>query len=390
MWNEWISEKYNSLSTFRIKRTKQKYDTRLFVFNQRSYLNFVSNDYLGIASHPALIESLYKTAQIYGIGSTGAPSLSGYSEIHEELTLKIAKWLNYENCLLFNSGYQLNSSIFNSLADADTMIWFDKNCHASHIDGIRLSKAKFHTFNALSISAVIEKIEQLPNTRHIILTEGSFSMDGTCSYLESLIICRKNHPKNVILIIDDAHGIGTLGTNGFGTIEQLGLSFDYIDLLIGTFGKAFATQGGYICGKNIWINYLSQTARGSLFSTNTPPCIAASSIASLNLISSALGSTLRTNLQNNITYFIKSCSKYALPLYNRESNISPIQLLVFDNEETVTRIFNQLYVKELLVGKICYPTVKKNAPRIRISITAAHTFADIEALCAALSIAIKD
>ncbi len=387
-WNEWFKTKYNALDTLKLRIARDKYHSRFFIHDNINYLNFISNDYLGIAKHENLVDALKSGVDQHGVGSTGAPNLSGLSVEHETLSAQLASWLGFESCLLFNTGFQLNSSIFSQLTDENTIVWFDRRCHASHIDGIRLSQVKFYSFSDNTLNNVFKRINALPEKRHIILTEGTFSMDGTCLYLDKLLKFKSENPNNVLLIVDDAHGIGTLGSNGYGTLEQLGLPLSGIDILIGTLGKAIATFGGFVCSKYNIIDYLKQTARGVIFSTNIPPAIASSSIASVALVATDTGTKLRYTLTQNINYFLELCSQYNLPVYNNTLNISPIQLLIFDNEDTTTHIFNELRTKHIRVGKISYPTVKKNAPRIRISLTAANTRADIETLCEALAKAI--
>jgi len=380
-WPSFIHERTAKIPNIRQRYPKTQYDPRLLIINQQSYLNFVSNDYLGLAAQPKLKQALVLASSKYGIGSTGAPTLSGYTAEHEKLANNLAKWLELDNCLLFSSGYQLNASIFSQLVDSHTLIWLDRNCHASHIDGILLSKAKFTTFKLNMLDNIIAQIKQQPNKRHIILTEGSFSMDGTCSYLPQLIQLKQAYPDNILLIVDDAHGIGALGTNGFGSLEQLGLNHKVIDLFIGTLSKTFASYGGFVCGEKSLINYLQQTVRSQMFSTCLPANIAATSNAALEIIQSLDGAKLRDRLAKNINYFQQLSKEYNLPLYHSASNVSPIQFLVFKDENTVKQLFNQLLNQDILVGQILFPTVATSAPRIRISLTASHTRADIKLLC---------
>jgi 8-amino-7-oxononanoate synthase len=423
VWNEWISEQYSSLATIRTKHAKlNNHDPRLLNINNQIYLNFISNDYLGLSTHPKLIEALSVTAKTYGVGSTGAATLSGYTDIQEQLQIELADWLKFDQCLIFNSGYQLDVTLYSQLADAHTIIWLDKRCHASHIDGIRLAKmvthAKFSTFHPDTIDDVIQKItsqiKNQPNIRHIILSEGIFSMDGTCTYLEKLINLRKiSH--NVLLIIDDAHGIGAIGANGYGSLElfinkvnSLGIvdNINHVDLLIGTMGKTFGTHGGFICGQRNVIDYLAQVVRGQLFTTCLPPAILAASRQSLKIIKSNEGHDLRARLAHNISLFKQLCKEYNLPQLNSSTNISPIQLLYLESENQqhhpqydlgpigidgfhttdryntyIKNITKQLINSGIYVGMMCYPTVAKNMPRIRVSLNAAHTNDDITHLC---------
>ncbi|HLX54099.1 MAG TPA: pyridoxal phosphate-dependent aminotransferase family protein, partial [Aquella sp.] len=268
-------------------------------------------------------------------------------------------------------------------------VWMDRRCHASHIDGIMLAKAKFVTFNENNIDEIIFKITDQPNKRHLILSEGCFSMDGTCSYWKKLIQLKQSNPERILLIIDDAHGIGALGSNGHGTLEQIGLNLQQIDPLIGTFGKAFGTHGGFICGRAKFIDYLQQSVRTQIYSTNIPPGIAAASRESLTIIKFSEGQILRKHLVENINYFKQLAHASGLNLTNHKTNQSPIQLLVYDNEQKVARIHNYLLGQNIFVGKIFYPTVPKEKPRLRISINIKHKKSDLKELVWCLSAAEK-
>lgn len=384
-WNDIIARRLDKIIYKRKYMAKTRFDSREIIVSDRSYLNWVSFNYLGLASHPAVIDAFIKAGNKYGVGSTGAPTLCGYSDEHKELAIELASWLGYEKCLLFTSGYQLAVGLFKQLADINTTIWLDKNCHASHIDGILSSKARFVTFNAETIDSVILEIKAQDERRHIVVSEGIFSMDGACTYLHKLISLKQDCPDNVLLVVDDAHGIGAFGKNGLGTFEQLNLKNSYIDLFIGTLGKAFASHGGFIAGASFLIDYLQQTVRSLLFSTCLPAAIAAAARASLRIINSDEGRSLRRCLQQNIRYFHDLANHYNLEIYMRDANFSAIQLLVFDNENLVKTISGQLLDLGILCGGIVYPTVSKTQPRIRISINAGHLPHDVEFLCDSLS-----
>jgi 8-amino-7-oxononanoate synthase len=384
-WDNFIAKQIAKLPRLRNRIAKIGGNSRYLLTNSQQFRNFVSNDYLGLSSEPAIIDAFHNACKIYGLGSSGAPSLSGYSEEHQLLSEEIARWLEYERCLLFSSGYQLNISIFSQLIDKNTYIWLDKNCHASHIDGVLMAKAKFSRFSVHDIQDMSNKIKEQTNLLHIIISEGSFSMDGTCYYLEELIKLKQAMPANVLLVIDDAHGIGALGAKGYGTLEQLGLDLKAVDLIIGTFGKAFGTHGGFVCGSSAIIEYLEQSVRSQIFSTNLPPAMAAATRCALAIINSPHGLCLRAKLIKNIQYFQQLIDEMGLKLYNRNLNQSPIQLIVSDNQETVIRTHQNLLNHRLLVGKILYPTVPKTAPRLRISLNKSHQKSDIEQLIESLT-----
>lgn len=388
MWQESITNSFDSLLIKRNHHPKTCSNNTFIVTENNSYLNFVSNDYLGLSSHQFLKDSVITATNKYGVGSTGAATLSGFHHEEKMLRENLAAWLGFEKALTFTSGYQLNVGIYKQLIGITKTfnntypitIWLDKKCHASHIDGISLSRGRFITFDESSIDAAITKINNQNNILHIVLTEGIFSMDGSSTYLTKLIsLKQENKFGNVILIVDDAHGIGTLGVDGKGFCNQYDMN--QIDLLIGTLGKAFATHGGFICGNSTIIDYLEQTVRSHLYTTCLPPALYAASNASLAIIKSSLGDKLRLNLANNIKFFLNMAKKYNLPVYNPNINFSPIQLLVFDQQKIVENIYTNLLDNNIMVGRMLYPTVSINEPRIRISLTAIHTQKQIEDLC---------
>ncbi|MDQ5920019.1 MAG: putative 8-amino-7-oxononanoate synthase [Pseudomonadota bacterium] len=386
-WTEFFIEQNKKLIISRPRIAKTGGNSRHILINNsqnspQQLVNFVSNDYLGLSTNHAVSKTLYKACKSYGVGSSGAPSLGGYSQEHQLLAQEMAQYLGFERCLLFSSGYQLNVSLFSQLTDNNTHIWLDKNCHASHIDGIILAKAKFSTFNASSIEQMSNKISQQNHLRHLILSEGTFSMDGSCNYWDKLIELKRAHLNlnNIFLVIDDAHGIGALGNKGHGTLEQLGLGFQHIDLLIGTFGKTFGTHGGFVCGSSDIIDYLQQSVRSQIFSTALPPVIAKASRQSLAIINSSQGTKLRVSLVNKIKHFQKLAADAGLNLYNYPLNQSPIQLLIYSDEQIVIKIHQYLLENDFLVGRMLHPTVPKDKPRLRISLNIRHTKSDVERL----------
>jgi len=384
-WDNFIQEKTQQIPNLRTWRAKSGYNRRYLQLAEQNLLNFVSNDYLGLNGDPRLIKALQDGAARYGSGSTGAPSMSGYSQEHAKLSANLAAWLGFADCLLFNSGYQLNVGLFSAIIDSNTHIWFAKNSHASHIDGILLAKAKFTTFTPEQISSIVYAIETEPTKLHIILCEGSFSMDGSCNYLAQLLELKQKFPQQILLIIDDAHGVGALGQSGYGALEQQGLDHRLVDLYIGTLGKAFASHGGFIAGNAELIHYLRHSVRSQIFSTMLPPAQAAVSNAALAIIQSDKGTQLRNKLAQNIATFKQLAINFGINIYQAEENISAIQLVMLSDLSQLNMLHQHLLDKQILVGKIAYPTVAKNAPRLRISLTSAKAPEDIAKLVATLA-----
>jgi 8-amino-7-oxononanoate synthase len=384
-WDKFIQEKTQQLPNLRTWRAKSGYSQRYLQLTEQKLLNFVSNDYLGLNGDSRLIKALQDGATRYGSASTGAPSMSGYSQEHAKLSFNLAAWLDFADCLLFNSGYQLNVSLFSALIDSNTHVWFAKNSHASHIDGILLAKAKFTTFTPEQISSMLCAIETDSTKLHIILCEGSFSMDGSYNYLAQLLELKQKFPQQILLITDDAHGVGALGQSGYGTLEQQGLDHHQVDLYIGTLGKAFASHGGFVVGNAELIHYLRHSVRSQIFSTMLPPAQAAVSNAALAIIQSDEGLQLRNKLAQNIANFKQLALNSGINIYQVEENISAIQLVMLNDLNQLNMLHQHLLDRQILVGKIAYPTVAKNTPRLRISLTSAQTDEDIAKLVATLA-----
>lgn len=375
-WECFFDYSYKTLEVIRNRISKTVYNPRLLITEKQELINFVSNDYLGLNNHPYILESLLKNKFPTGFGSTSAVTLCGYSHLHETLENKLASFLGYESCLLFPSGYQLNVGLYSAFKNSNAIIWFDRNIHASHVDGILLSKIKFYSFNQNEINIIFEKIKNMPNNLHIIVTEGVFSMDGLCNYLQELVNIKEQNKKNVLLVIDDAHGFGVLGSNGLGALEYYNL-LNKFDVFIGTFGKALSASGAFVCAKKNIINYFAQVIRSYLFTTAISPIMVEVVLSSLDLIVGEYGKKERDKLDNNIKFFKELANKNKINTLNIDSNTSQIQLIMFDSEELMLKMHKLLFDNKIYTGKILYPTVSKGMPRLRISINSIHTKEDI-------------
>jgi len=381
-WNRQIDEAINKLPLIRNRYPRSgSSSNKVIVREGQSYHNFISNDYLGLSTHPQLKQAFKIACDDYDIGSTGAASLSGYTEAQYILEKNLAQWLQLEDILFMNSGFSLNSSLYKPLSNANTMIWLDKNCHASHIDGVLASKSRFARFDGDNITDLRSKISRLPDLLHLVISEGVFSMDGSSDYLADLIQLRKDFQDQLLLVIDDAHGVGVIGENGFGQIEETAFLPKDIDLYIGTLGKAFATHGAFIGGNRQIIDYLRQSIRAQIYTTCLPPAIHAASNAALSIIKSAEGVKLRQKLLANIGFFKTQTKNLSIQLMYREINHSPIQLIGGYSLAQLSYLAKYLQDKKILAGFIRYPTVAKNSPRIRLSLLATHTLDDISSLC---------
>jgi len=340
----------------------------------REYVNFSSNDYLGLANHPYIINEVKKALDEYGSGSGASRLLSGGSILHKELEDKTAQFKETESALVFNSGYAANSGIIPAITDEDDMIFSDELNHASIIDGCRLSKAKTVIYRHKDLSHLEDLIRKEDAKNKIVITDTVFSMDGDIAPLAGIYdICKKN---NAILYIDDAHGTGVLG-NGRGTLSHFNIKPEPWVIQMGTFSKALGSFGAFVTGNREVIEWIQNTARSFIFSTALPSCVIAASIAALELIKN--DSELIKKLWENRDRAASDIKDSGYDIMGSETPIIPLKT---GNVEDTLRISRHLYEKGLFAPAIRPPTVIE--PRIRITVTASHTDEDIEKLIEAL------
>ena len=350
------------------------------LFNGREYLNFSSNDYLGLSNNPYIIRKAQEALDLYGYGSAASRLLGGGCTLHRELETKIARFKGTERALVFNSGYAANTGIIPAITNKEEdVIFSDELNHASIIDGCRLSKARVFVYRHKDVAHLESLMKEDPAKKKIVITDSVFSMDGDIAPLRDLYnICRQT---DSILYIDDAHGTGVLG-NGKGALSHFHLEPETWIVQMGTFSKAFGSFGGFVAGSTEVIDWIVNTARSFIFSTALPACALAASIAALETIENTpeLVRRLWTNTKKTITYI----EELGLNKTATETPIIPIKTPTI---EDVSRIAAYLLQKGIFAPSIRPPTVKE--PRIRITITAAHTEQDIEKLITILKEAYK-
>lgn len=355
----------------------------------RELLMFCSNDYLGLAAHPALREALAEGARRYGAGSGASHLISGHSVAHEELETMLAAWIRpyipHAQALFFCTGYMANLAVLTSLGHAEAEIFSDSLNHASLIDGTRLAKAPVQRYAHNNIAA-LETLLQGSNARHkLIVTDGVFSMDGDLAPLRALLALAEQY--DAWLIVDDAHGFGVLGAGGRGILEHIGLHSERL-ILIGTLGKAVGVAGAFVVAHRIITQYLLQTARSYIYTTASPPAIAYAVLASLRMIESGEGAARRRQLQqlqqqwqSGIAELLDS--KPHLPWHIMPSE-TPIQPLVVGDNAAAMTLSTQLEAQGMRVPAIRPPTVPKGTARLRITLSASHTAGQVDQLLAGL------
>ncbi|MCX5711098.1 MAG: 8-amino-7-oxononanoate synthase [Candidatus Omnitrophica bacterium] len=332
----------------------------------REYIDLSSNDYLGLSNHPKIIQAQKQALDEFGTSGVASRILSGDSNLHHVLEEKIASFKNKEAGLVLNSGYQANVSIIPALAGKGSAVFSDRLNHASIIDGIMLSQSALFRFRH-NDTAHLEELLKKERARFkdaLIITESVFSMDGDKASLKELVALKKQYDCKIF--VDEAHATGIFGKNGSGVAEESGLSQD-IDLIMGTFGKALAGFGAYIATSQRLKEYLINSCRGFIYSTALPPAVIAGNIAALDLIKEE--PERRRGLLKLSGHFRNALRDLGFDTRG-ESQIVPL----ITKDVTKAVIFSEkLREKGYWVLPIRPPTVPKNAPRLRFSLSYAHS-----------------
>ena len=354
----------------------------------KEFIVFGTNNYLGLTHHPDVIKAAQE-ASIYGTGSTGSRLTTGASFEARELENNISEFKNVESTLIFNTGYMTNLGVIYALTKENDVIFSDQLNHASIIDGTRISKAKVKVYKHKDTED-LERLIQIEleestknneeknnNSNFFIVSDGVFSMDGDIAPLPELVEIADNY--NCTLIIDEAHATGVIGKNGKGTVEyykdKTGIDLtESVDLQIGTLSKALASEGGFVCGKQAYIDYLINKSRPFIFSTALSPSTIASANTALNLLKENSKEYL-DNLNINTRIMRKLLVDGGLNVIDGETPIIPI---IIGPADLANRFSNQLKEEGILVSAIRPPSVPKDMSRLRLTIMASHTKEEIE------------
>jgi len=336
-------------------------------FDGREVINLASNNYLGLADHPKLVEAAVEATKKYGAGSGAVRTISGTMSIHMELERRIARFKNTEACVVFQSGFAANAGTVSAILTPDDHIISDALNHASIIDGCRLSKAKIHVFPHKDTAKADEILRDLAgaNGRKLLITDGVFSMDGDIGPLPALVEIAERH--GAIMMIDDAHSSGVLGSNGRGTVDHFGLH-GRVDIQVGTLSKAVGVLGGYVCGSRDLIEFLYHRARPFLFSTSHPPGVAAACMAAFDILEQEPERI--EQLWSNTRYFKSILQNAGFHTGESETPITPIMV---GEAKTAHAYSAGLFENGLYATGIGFPTVPEGRARIRTIVTATHT-----------------
>ena len=344
----------------------------------QEYLAFSSNDYLGLANHPQVVEAMQQGAARWGVGGGASHLVIGHSEPHHQLEQALAEFTGRERVLLLSSGYIANLAVITALVGKGDSVLHDRLNHASLLDAGLLSGARFSRYLHNDLNSLQQRLHKAQGNR-LLVTDGVFSMDGDLAHLPELAAQAKAH--NAWLMVDDAHGFGVLGNTGGGLVEHYGLSTEDVPVLVGTLGKSFGTSGAFVAGSEELIETLIQFARPYIYTTSSPPAVACATLASLHLLQTE--HWRREHLQQLIAQFRQGAQALGLNLMDSPT---PIQPIIIGDSGKAMAISAQLRAQGILVGAIRPPTVPAGSARLRITLTAAHSSEQVQHLLDALAL----
>ncbi|MBV5339995.1 MAG: 8-amino-7-oxononanoate synthase [Deltaproteobacteria bacterium] len=339
--------------------------------NGHDVMLLCSNNYLGLADHPALAAASIAAVQQYGTSSGASRLVSGTMALHEELERAVASFKKSEAALLFNSGYAANTGIIPALVGRGDVVFSDRLNHASIIDGILLSGARLVRYPHNDFSSLASLMEKHAKGRCLIITDAVFSMDGDIAPLAELVLLKRRY--GALLMVDDAHGCGILGEHGGGSAELLGVGND-IDIQMGTFGKALGSFGAYAAVSAELRDLLINRARSFIFSTSLPPSVLAASLAAVELVQTREGDRLRKQLCANGRFFRDGLAASGFSIPPGSTQIVPIVI----GSAVITMQFSDRLMEEGIFAQgIRPPTVPPGTSRLRFTLMATHTATDL-------------
>lgn len=334
------------------------------IYQGQNQLMLASNDYLGLIDHPEVKEAAKEAINIYGVGSGGSRLTTGTLPLHNQLETALASFKHTEKALIFNTGYMANVGIISALGIKDSIIFSDELNHASIIDGCRLSHAKTVVYKHNDMKDLAEKLQEHAGCQGLIVTDAVFSMGGDIAPLPDIMALAEQY--HVLTMVDEAHATGVIGTTGRGIAEHFGLKRQP-DVLMGTLSKALAAEGGYVCGSQLLIDYLRNTARSYIFSTSLSPAVLAAATKALELLENQ--PSMVHQLQENTRIFCKTLQQEGIEAHS-DTAIVPI---VLHDEELALRVAEELNRQNIFISPIRYPTVPKGQAMLRAALMATHT-----------------
>jgi glycine C-acetyltransferase len=341
-------------------------------YDGKEVINLASNNYLGLANHPKLIEAALAATKAFGVGSGAVRTIAGTMRIHMDLEEKIARFKNVEACVVFQSGFAANAGTVSAILGKDDFILSDELNHASIIDGARLSRAKIKVFRHKDMAHCEQLLQEVAGEpgKKLVITDGVFSMDGDIGPVDKLAMLAEKY--NAIMMVDDAHASGVLGRNGRGSVDHFGMH-GRVDVQVGTLSKAIGALGGYVCGSRDLIDYLYHRARPFLFSTSHPPAVAATCIAAFDILEQEPGRIER--LWENTRYFQGELKRLGFNIggVSTPATETPITPIILGEGRAAMEFSRALFDKGVMATGIAFPTVPEGKARIRAILTSEHT-----------------
>ena len=374
-------ERLKSADLYRKTRAFQSPQSRRVTLDGRELLMLSSNSYLDLCHHPEIISFARKTAEEYGTGTGGARLTTGTSDLSEKLEQALAGFKHSEAALVFNTGYMANVGTISAVCNKDWVIFSDQLNHASIIDGCRLSKAKIVVYRHNDMEDLERKIRETRPEKGLIVSDGVFSMDGDIVDLPRLTALADRY--GLLSMIDEAHATGVIGKTGRGTAEYYNMEKG-ADITLGTLSKAVGSEGGFVCGERVLIEYLKNTARSFIFSTAISPVTVASSLRAVQLMTEDCSRT--EQLRENVRFFCEALSKNGIEARS-ETAIIP---LVIGGEKQAVAAAERLFDLGYFVSAIRYPTVEKGAARLRLTLMATHTKEELADAAKAIAQAVRE
>jgi glycine C-acetyltransferase len=346
-------------------------------YDGKEVINLASNNYLGFANHPKLVEAAIKATREFGVGSGAVRTIAGTMRIHMELEEKIARFKNVEACVVFQSGFAANAGTVSAILGKQDFILSDELNHASIIDGARLSRATIKVFrhkDAAHCEELLQGLEKEPGNK-LVITDGVFSMDGDIGPVDKL--ARLAEKYGAIMMVDDAHASGVLGRKGRGSVDHFGMH-GKVDVQVGTLSKAIGSLGGYVCGSKDLIDYLYHRARPFLFSTSHPPSVAATCIAAFDMLEAEPERIQR--LWDNTHYFQRELAGAGFNIggVNTPATQTPITPIIVGEGRAAMEFSRALFEEGVMGTGIGFPTVPEGKARIRAIVTSEHTKAQLD------------
>jgi 8-amino-7-oxononanoate synthase len=361
---------------YRKIRVLEEHQGTRAVFEGRRLVLFCGNDYLGMSRHPRVMAAAHKAIDRYGVGARSARLMSGTTEAHERLEKKIAEFKRKEGALVFGSGFLANLGILTSFAGKEDVVIMDKLCHASLIDGARLSGAEIRVFPHKNYERCEELLKKTTACRKLLVTENVFGMDGDRANLKELIRLKKKY--GALLIVDDAHGTGVFGKDGPGATARFSKG---IDVIMGTLSKAIGGLGGFVAADKVLIDHLVNFARPFIFATALPPILCETAREAFCVIEEE--PALLKKLWANIREVYQGLTGLGFRLEKPESAVLPV---ILGDEKTTLEAFETLLARGIFIPAVRYPTVPKGKARLRVTVSAAHTKKDMHELLKAFQI----